>query len=131
VRILEEIDALHLEQIVAIEGAANPLLLKVVLSELRVFGSFAGLADKIRSDFGDSPVSAFTGTLRRLEDDSAYSPILPMDAVPLLLENPSFEPYIRQRIPQPGRRASDQCLQPGGMAELAVSGSGSVSLFQR
>jgi hypothetical protein len=81
---LKEIDATHLEEIVATEGAGNLLLLKVVLSELRVFGSFAGLAEKIRSEFGDSPVSAFTGTLRRLENDPAYSPILPMDAVPLL-----------------------------------------------
>lgn len=81
---LKEIDARHLEVITALKGAENPLFLKVVLSELRVFGSFVGLADKIRSDFGDTPESAFDGTLRRLENDPAYSGILPGKAVPLL-----------------------------------------------
>jgi hypothetical protein len=40
---LKEIDDRHLEEIIALKGAANPLYLKVVLSELRVFGSFASV----------------------------------------------------------------------------------------
>jgi hypothetical protein len=81
---LKEIDTSRLEEIISLEGSENPLFLKVVLSELRVFGAFAGIADKIRSDFGDSPVSAFDGILRRMENDPAYSGILPGNAVPLL-----------------------------------------------
>ena len=66
------------------KGAGNPLFLKVVLSELRVFGSFQHLPKKIHDDFGDSPVTAFDGVLGRLEKDPAYSSIIPEQAVPLL-----------------------------------------------
>ena len=53
---------------------ADPLFLKVVLSELRVFGSFQHLPQKIHDDFGDSPVTAFHGVLGRLEKD----PLIPL-----------------------------------------------------
>jgi WD40 repeat protein len=58
--------------------------LKVVLSELRVFGAYGNLTAKIHSDFGDNPVSAFARVLERLENDPAYSPIDPERAVPML-----------------------------------------------
>jgi hypothetical protein len=38
---LKEIDTSRLEEIIALDGSGNPLFLKVVLSELRVFGAFA------------------------------------------------------------------------------------------
>lgn len=81
---LKEIDERHLEEIIALNGAMNPLFLKVVLSELRVFGSFGSLSDKIRNNFGNSPASAFDGILQRLENDPVYSDILPSNVVPLL-----------------------------------------------
>ncbi len=81
---LKELDERHLVSLVETDGARNPLYLKVVLSELRVFGAFADLAAKIRSDFGDTPLSAFDAVLRRLERDPAYCPFNPQEAVPLL-----------------------------------------------
>ena len=83
-RYLKELDERHLETIVNLRGAENPLYLKVVLSELRVFGADGNLTAKIQSDFGDTPVSAFAQVLERLESDPAYSPIDPRRAVPLL-----------------------------------------------
>ena len=55
---LKELDETHLEELIRIPAARNPLYLMIVLSELRVFGSFAGLGDKVRSDFGETPESA-------------------------------------------------------------------------
>ena len=43
---LKDIDDAHLEEIIQMKGAGNPLFLKVVLSELRVFGSFTNLSQK-------------------------------------------------------------------------------------
>jgi WD40 repeat protein len=79
---LKQLDARHLEMLVNLPGAKNPLYLKVILSELRVFGAFANLGEKIRSDFGIDPISAFEGVLKRLEQDPAYSPLDPQAAVP-------------------------------------------------
>jgi len=79
---LKELDDRHLEALIRSEGAGNPLYLKVVLAELRVFGVFGDLGAKIRGDFGRTPVEAFAGLLRRLESDPAYSPIRPVLLVP-------------------------------------------------
>jgi WD40 repeat protein len=81
---LKDIDTHHLEEIIRLQGAQSPLFLKVVLTELRVFGSFASLANKIRSDFGVSSLSAFDGVLRRLEREPSHAVIPPSNAVPLL-----------------------------------------------
>ena len=81
---LKELDEPLLESTIQSPGSKNPLYLKIVLSELRVFGAFASLKDKIRGDFGDNPVSAFQSVLARLETDPAYSAIEPRHAVPLL-----------------------------------------------
>jgi WD40 repeat protein len=81
---LKQLDQKLLEALISLPGASNPLYLKVVLSELRIFGAFANLGEKIRSDFGETPVSAFNAVLNRLENDPAYSSINPKDAVPLL-----------------------------------------------
>jgi WD40 repeat protein len=80
----KELDERHMEELIRSKGAENPLFLKVVLSELRVFGAFASLGEKIRQDFGTDPVSAFNAVLARLERDPAYSAIPPGEAVPLL-----------------------------------------------
>ena len=81
---LKDLDERHLQALIRSPGARNPLYLKVLLSELRVFGAFGELGTKIREDFGDTPASAFDGVLRRLETDPAYTPIDPAAAVPLL-----------------------------------------------
>src|SRR5206468_1314177 len=72
------------ERLIAGPGATNPVFLKVVLSELRVFGSHANLPEQVRRAFGEAPISAFEGVLHRLEEDPAYSPLDPGRAVPLL-----------------------------------------------
>jgi WD40 repeat protein len=81
---LKELDEKYIEVIIDSPAAYNPLYLRVVLSELRIFGAFAKLEEKIRSDFGDTPDSAFEGMLQRLETDPAYSPIEPGEALPLI-----------------------------------------------
>ncbi|MCJ7682351.1 MAG: DUF4062 domain-containing protein, partial [Candidatus Aminicenantes bacterium] len=81
---LKELDEANIESLIESEAARNPLFLKIVLSELRVFGAFTNLGEKIRNDFGETPLSAFEAVLARLEKDPAYSPILPQESVPLL-----------------------------------------------
>jgi WD40 repeat protein len=78
---LKELDESLVEQLIKVDGSHNPLFLKVVLSELRVFGSHEQLAQKIRSDFGDDPVSAFRAVLRRLASDPAYGALPSKDVV--------------------------------------------------
>lgn len=81
---LKELDEQHTESLIRTPGAGNPLYLKVVLSELHVFGSFASLAEKIASGFGDTPQSAFDGVLQRLESDPAYRAVTSEKATSLL-----------------------------------------------
>jgi WD40 repeat protein len=70
---LKELDERHVEALISAVGASNPLYLKVVLAELRLFGAFANLGEKIREGFGTNAVAAFNGVLQRLEDDPVYS----------------------------------------------------------
>jgi WD40 repeat protein len=81
---LKDLDEKHLEALINSPGARNPLYLKIVLSELRVFGVFEDLGRKIREDFGDTPVSAFQAVLHRLETDPTYTAFNPAQVVPLL-----------------------------------------------
>ena len=81
---LKDLDEQHLETLIQSPGAENPLFLKIILSEMRIFGAFANLGEKIRLDFGRTPITSFQGVLQRLENDPAYSPIDPKIAVPLL-----------------------------------------------
>jgi len=79
---LKELDDHLIEQLISVEGAGNPLFLKVVLSELRVFGSFEQLPQKINNDFGTDPISAFRAVLRRLASDPAYGSLPSHEVVP-------------------------------------------------
>ena len=83
-RHLKELDQSHLETLVTVPGAENPLYLRVVLGELRVFGAFGQLREKLAHDFGTTPVEAFAGVLRRLETDPAHAAIPPATSVPLI-----------------------------------------------
>ena len=83
-RHLKELDQTHLEALVTVPGAENPLYLRVVLGELRVFGAFGQLREKLAHDFGTTPIEAFAGVLRRLESDPAHAAIPPATSVPLI-----------------------------------------------
>lgn len=65
---LKALDEEQIDTICGFEASKNPLFLKILLAELRVFGSFDQLKDKITM-FGDSPASAFDHVLERLEKD--------------------------------------------------------------
>ncbi len=69
---LKELDDKQMNLICESEGSKNPLYLKVLLAELRVFASFEELQKEIES-FGKLPVDAFNHVLERLEDDEKYS----------------------------------------------------------
>ncbi len=56
-------------------GAENPLYLKIVLNELRVFGAYDTLQSHIENDFGDTPQTAFDAMLSRLETDTIVTDI--------------------------------------------------------
>ncbi len=83
-RYLKALDDRWRDLIVQSNAASNPLFLKVVLSELRVYGSFQSLGDVIERRFGETPESAFQALLARLESDPMYAPLPGCDAVPLL-----------------------------------------------
>jgi WD40 repeat protein len=83
-RHLKELDQTHLESLVTVPGAENPLYLRVVLGELRVFGAFGQLREKLAHDFGTTPIEAFAGVLRRLETDPAHAAVPPATSVPLI-----------------------------------------------
>ena len=74
---LKELDDHNIEDIIGQPGAENPLFMKVLLSELRVYGSHEGLHDRIVSQFGKTPQQAFNGLLDRLETDPMYSSVPP------------------------------------------------------
>jgi len=81
---LKQLDDRLIQTVIDSPGAQNPLYLKVVLSELRIYGSFANLEEKIREDFGTTPVEAFRAVLKRLEKDLTSISIPAEQAVPLL-----------------------------------------------
>ncbi len=101
-RYLKELDERHVDALVgadqerplgslpsqadnrSLPPASNPLYLKIVLSELRVFGAFGQLGQRIATKYGGSPVSAFTAVLKRLEDDPADSAVPFARLVPLI-----------------------------------------------
>ena len=70
---LKELSKEQIEIIKSSDGSKNPLYLKILLAELRVFGSFEQLQDEI-SEFGENPKTAFDHVLDRLEKDEKYLP---------------------------------------------------------
>ena len=87
---LKELDETQINEICKFEGSKNPLFLKILLAELRVFGSFDQLKEKIGS-FGDSPLSAFDQVLERLENDEKL--IKGDNIVPLLFALMAYSRY--------------------------------------
>jgi WD40 repeat protein len=66
---LKALDEKLTELICSFKGSANPLYLKILLSELRIFGSFEQLNAQIQK-FGATPKEAFEAVLDRLENDT-------------------------------------------------------------
>ncbi|WP_407421033.1 DUF4062 domain-containing protein [Methanobrevibacter sp.] len=90
---LKELDKEDIKTICGFEASKNPLFLKVLLSELRVFASFEKLKDEIQqftkndfeenpdSDNKGSPKTAFNHVLERLEADEEFAegePLVPL-----------------------------------------------------
>lgn len=65
---LKELDNEEIEKICHLKGSGNPLYLKILLTELCLFGSHDQLESKIEQ-FGDTPETAFDHVLERLEED--------------------------------------------------------------
>lgn len=82
-RYLKELDEKLLDDLILQPGTENPLYLKIVISELRVFGSFQQLSEKINA-FGGEPGSAFQTVLQRLEQDPTSSSVASKHVVPLI-----------------------------------------------
>jgi WD40 repeat protein len=88
---LKTLDEHHIKEICGIKpqnprhqkASSNPLYLKILLSELRVFGAYEQLGDQI-GKYGYTPFDAFTQMLKRLEREQTYDTLPPKQAVPLL-----------------------------------------------
>ncbi|MBI2832803.1 MAG: WD40 repeat domain-containing protein [Acidobacteria bacterium] len=119
---LKELDADHLHALVSLPGADNPLYLKVVLSELRVFGVHANLGERIEHDFGSDPVSGLDAVLRRLETDPAYTRLEPRQIVRLV-----FGLLAHARRGLSVDELSDLILLAHSPAERAAFGSTAAS----
>src|SRR5260370_24944620 len=127
---LKELDPQHLEALIASRASENPLYLKVVLSELRVFGVFAGLAKKIQHDFGDNPESAFQAVLRRMENDASYASLSATEAIPLIFgclsharQGLSLEELVALLIAEYNWAPTSKALSPADSATEADSQS--------
>jgi len=77
----KELDENLLEELIRQPGTENPLYLKILLSELRIFGDFNSLSGKIQ-EFGRDPASAFNAVLQRLETDPGYSRLRGKELIP-------------------------------------------------
>ncbi len=72
---LKQLGASAQQALVTSPGAENPLYLKIVLNELRVYGAHSTLQVHIENDFGGTPIQAFDALLARLESDQDISRI--------------------------------------------------------
>ncbi len=77
---LKQLSGSQMDALIHSGGAANPLYLRIVLSELRVFGAYDTLQAHIEQDFGETPVTAFDAMLNRIEGDAPVSDI-PMNVL--------------------------------------------------
>ncbi|MDR1883640.1 MAG: DUF4062 domain-containing protein [Prevotella sp.] len=80
---LKALDDKHIDTICETPASSNPLFMKILLSELRVFGAFKQLETAIKR-YGKEPLDAFHAVLQRLETDVAFDVIDPQKSVPYL-----------------------------------------------
>ena len=71
---LKALDNEQIDTICENPAAANPLFLKIILRELRVFGSRSQIGRQL-AEYGDTPKSAFEKLLGDLEEEISYNPI--------------------------------------------------------
>lgn len=81
----KQLDDRQIDTLILSDGAENPLFLKVVLSELRVFGGFSGLSELIRTGFGRTPETAFDHMLERLRTEAAFTAMDAATAAPEMI----------------------------------------------
>ncbi len=79
-RYLKNLDQTHIDFICGLPASDNPLYLKVLLSELRVFGSFKDIGEQVKR-YGSSPKEAFSRVLERMETDISITSIPSKKAV--------------------------------------------------
>ena len=60
----------QVEMILQMEGTGNPLYLKIVLNELRIYGSFDTLVHQLKTKYGKTPSDAFEKLMERLEEEN-------------------------------------------------------------
>jgi WD40 repeat protein len=75
---LKNLDQDVIGTIANLKGAENPLFLRIIISELRLFGSYSNLRDFVLKTFGYQPETAFSAVLKRIEEDSIDFPV-PLD----------------------------------------------------
>lgn len=68
-RFLKDIDEAQTECVINMEGSSNPLFLKIVLNELRMYGSFDTLMEQLRTNYGRYPRQAFIPVIRRTVEE--------------------------------------------------------------
>lgn len=68
-RFLKDMDDIQTECVTDMEGSSNPLFLKIVLNELRMYGSFDTLMEQLRTNYGSSPREAFIPVIRRTAEE--------------------------------------------------------------
>ena len=71
-RYFKKLDEPEIRQICAAPASGNPLFLNILLSELRVSGSFEALGQQIAA-FGDTPESAFSCVMTHLEAETSVA----------------------------------------------------------
>lgn len=82
---LKAVDEKQIGELMKMQGSANPLFLKIVLNELRQFGSFEGVNEKLSSNFGNNPVEGFGAVLERIEHEK-ISPLVESFFLKIYLE---------------------------------------------
>ena len=80
---LKKMDSDQMKVFCSLSATDNPLYMKVLLHELKVFGVYEQLSDEILR-YGETLETAFSTVLHRLENDAVATDIDPSIVVPLL-----------------------------------------------
>lgn len=115
---LKELDEEQTTNLISNPGAKNPLFLKVVLNELRTYGGFANLSEKLNQDFGKNCFTAFQGFLKRLENESSCYGLKSIEIVPILFSIMQYSLYGLTVNEMVVITAEDLLLVPDGNKDL-------------
>lgn len=113
---LKALDDEQIQLICENPAAANPLFLKILLRELRVFGSRSQIIQQLAA-YGNTPKSAFGKLLDDLENEVSYNQISSAEFVPQMMgalarvrgriRLRSFKRALRLLLNEPEERISD------------------------